>query len=124
MTDRSEQTVSTQIKLLLEEQVIRVYTVSHSVCTFWTHYSTIKPLCSNFRVITAIFSDVQIFRSFTVDHFDSIFGIIGNTFSFHRFCKPSSVAASAASPLFVLRLNVPVNNFSVMLGWSHRFLGN
>ena len=26
--------------------------------------------------------------------------------------------------LFVLRLNVPVNNFSVMSGWSHRFLGN
>ena len=26
--------------------------------------------------------------------------------------------------LFVLRLNVPVNNFSVMLGRSHRFLGN
>ena len=25
--------------------------------------------------------------------------------------------------LFVLRLNVPVNNFSVMSGWSHRFLG-
>ena len=26
--------------------------------------------------------------------------------------------------LFVLRLNVPVNNFSVMWGRSHRFLGN
>ena len=26
--------------------------------------------------------------------------------------------------LFVLRLNVPVNTFSVMSGWSHRFLGN
>ena len=26
--------------------------------------------------------------------------------------------------LVVLRLNVPVNNFSVMLGRSHRFLGN
>ena len=26
--------------------------------------------------------------------------------------------------LFVLRLNVPVNNFSVMSGGSHRFLGN
>ena len=25
--------------------------------------------------------------------------------------------------LFVLRLNVPVNNFSVMSGWSQRFLG-
>ena len=26
--------------------------------------------------------------------------------------------------LVVLRLNVPVNNFSVMSGRSHRFLGN
>ena len=25
--------------------------------------------------------------------------------------------------LFVLRFNVPVNNFSVMSGWSHHFLG-
>ena len=25
--------------------------------------------------------------------------------------------------LYVLMLNIPVNNFSVMLGWSHRFLG-
>ena len=24
--------------------------------------------------------------------------------------------------LFVLRLNIPVNNFSVMSGWSHLFL--
>ena len=24
---------------------------------------------------------------------------------------------------FGLMLNIPVNNFSVMLGWSHRFLG-
>ena len=24
---------------------------------------------------------------------------------------------------FVLRLNIPVNNYSVMLGWSHGFLG-
>ena len=27
------------------------------------------------------------------------------------------------SEIFVLRLNIPVNNFSVMSGWSHRFLG-
>ena len=31
---------------------------------------------------------------------------------------------SVAMDLFVLRLNVPVNNFSVMSGRSHRFLGN
>ena len=28
-----------------------------------------------------------------------------------------------SSHLFILRLNVPVNNFSVMSGWSQRFLG-
>ena len=35
---------------------------------FWLHYrySTVKPPCLNFRVITAKFSDVQIFRIFTV----------------------------------------------------------
>ena len=31
---------------------------------------------------------------------------------------------SCACWLVVLRLNVPVNNFSVMSGQSHRFLGN
>ena len=30
----------------------------------------------------------------------------------------------AGNDLVVLRLNVPVNNFSVMSGRSHRFLGN
>ena len=46
---------------------IRVYTVCHSVCIFWTHYSRVKPLYSDFRVITTYFSDVRIFRSFTVN---------------------------------------------------------
>ena len=60
-TDTPGQTVQTQIRLLL-----RVYMVCHSVCSFWTQYSTEKQLCLNFRAITAIFSGVQIFRSFTV----------------------------------------------------------
>ena len=38
-----------------ESSLIRVFTVCHSVCIFWTHYSMIKPHCSNFRIITAIF---------------------------------------------------------------------
>ena len=50
--DRSWQTVLTQIRLLL----IRFYTVCNSVCIFWTHLSTVKQSCSNFRVITAKFS--------------------------------------------------------------------
>ena len=33
-------------------------------------------------------------------------------------------ATDLAGWLVVLRLNVPVNNFSVMSGRSHRFLGN
>ena len=35
-----------------------------------------------------------------------------------------SILESPLVCLFVLRLNVPVNNFSVMSGRSHRFLGN
>ena len=35
--------------------LIRVYTVYHSVCIFWTHDSVVKRYCSNFRIITAIF---------------------------------------------------------------------
>ena len=34
------------------------------------------------------------------------------------------VMLSYSGRLVVLRLNVPVNNFSVMSGRSHRFLGN
>ena len=58
-TDRSGQTPR-------EEQSDQVYTVCHSVHIFWTHYSMVNPLCSNFRVITANFSGVRIFRVFTV----------------------------------------------------------
>ena len=49
-TDRCEQIVQTQIRLLLG-----VYTVCHSVCIVWTHYSMVEPHSSNFRVITTIF---------------------------------------------------------------------
>ena len=41
--------------------LIRVYTVCHSVCIFWTLYCMVKPPCSNFRIITAIFWGVWIF---------------------------------------------------------------
>ena len=46
--------------------LIRVYTVCHSVCTVWTHYSMVEPRSSNFRVITTNFLSVRIFRKFTV----------------------------------------------------------
>ena len=59
-TDRPGQTVQTQSSL------IRVYTVCHSVCIVWTHYSMVEPHSSNFRVITTNFFSVRIFRKFTV----------------------------------------------------------
>ena len=50
-TDRSGQTVQTQIRLLL----IRAYIVCYSLYIFGMHYSKEKPSCSKFRVITANF---------------------------------------------------------------------
>ena len=41
--------------------LIRVYTVCHSVCTDWMHYTMEKPPRSNFRVITVNISVVWIF---------------------------------------------------------------
>ena len=41
-TDRSEQTVLIQIRLLLQESLICVYTLFHSVCIFCRHFSTVK----------------------------------------------------------------------------------
>ena len=48
--------------------LIRVYTVCHSVCMVWTHYSMVEPhtCSSNFRVITTKFLGVRIFRKFMV----------------------------------------------------------
>ena len=54
-TDRSGQTVQTQIRLL-----IRFYTVCNSLCIFWMHYSKEKPSCSTFRMITANFQMSEI----------------------------------------------------------------
>ena len=54
-TDMPGQTVQTQI---------RVYTVCHSICIVWTHYSMVEPHSSNFRVITTNFLGVRIFRKF------------------------------------------------------------
>ena len=46
--------------------LIRVYTVFHSVCIVWTHYSMVEPHSSNFRVIKTNFLGVRIFRKFRV----------------------------------------------------------
>ena len=65
-TDRSEQTVQTQIRLLLENRLIRVYTVCHSICSFWTHYSVLRSPCLNFMVITANLVVVRVLGDFMV----------------------------------------------------------
>ena len=54
-SDRSGQTVQTQMRLLLESLHCLLF-----VCTVWTHYSMVEPHSSNFRVITTIFFGVRI----------------------------------------------------------------
>ena len=73
-TDRSEQTVQNQIRLLLEEgsdQKLHVHCLQFRLHLL-DALSTVKPSCLNFRMITANFSGVQIFRSFTVVYFCNI----------------------------------------------------
>ena len=65
-TDKSGQTVQTQIRLLQRSSLIRVYTVCHSLCIVWTYYSMVEPHSSNFRVITTNVLGVRIFRKPTV----------------------------------------------------------
>ena len=48
--------------------LIRGYTVCHSVCIIWTHYSMVESHSLNFRVITTNFLRVRIFRKFTVSN--------------------------------------------------------
>ena len=48
--------------------LIAVYTVCQSVCIFWTHFCTVKPHCSNLRIITAIFLYSFFCRIFTVNY--------------------------------------------------------
>ena len=81
MTDRSGQTVETQIRLPLEEQSDQ----GLHCLQFRLHlldallYS--KASLFNFRVITANFLGVQIFRSFTVTHCcDDLFSRNSNKF--------------------------------------------
>ena len=50
----------------VDPDLIRVYTVCHSVCIYWMHYSVVRLPCSSFRVVTANFLYVRIFRNFTM----------------------------------------------------------
>ena len=78
-TDRPEQTVQTQIRLLLKEQSDQGLRFCHSVCIFKTHFSLVKQFISNFRIITTIFEDVQICMIITVKQ--------TKLFHFHKFCE-------------------------------------
>ena len=53
---------------LFRSSLIRVYTVCHSICIFWTHSCMAKPHCSNFRLTTAIF---WVFKLFTFSWYHS-----------------------------------------------------
>ena len=55
--------MQTQTRL---SSLIRIYTVCHSVCIVWTHYSMVEPHSSNFSVIRTNFWGVRIFRKFMV----------------------------------------------------------
>ena len=111
--------------------LIRVYTVCHSVCIFWTHYSMVEPLCSNFRVITANFLGVRIFKIFTVpdsscsshqwphrgrQRKQQDWRSRRKSFWKNKMCRiiyiPYTSLEMYKCWLVVLRLNVPVNNFS------------
>ena len=71
-TDRSGQTVQTQIRLLLEEQSDQ----GLHCLPFCLHLLDIllygKPACSNVWMITAFFSGVRMFRNFTLIYFDIV----------------------------------------------------
>ena len=87
-TDRSEQTVQTQIRLLLEEQS------DHGLhCLLFhlhhlTKYLKVWPHCLNFRYITAKFSGIQKFKNFTVHlcHEEDCFWHMSRDVRKPRFC--------------------------------------
>ena len=61
-----------ETEMRLRSSLIRVCTVCHSVYIGWTHYTTVKTLYSNFRVITVNCSGVRIYRIFMVHHFQTL----------------------------------------------------
>ena len=54
-TDSYEQTVQTEIRLLLfRSSLITVYTVCHFICIFWMNNCIVKSKCSNFSSIMIV----------------------------------------------------------------------
>ena len=99
-TDRSEQTVQTQIN---------VYSVCYSVCIFWTQYCTVKSNYSICRTITMIIQGVPIFRIFTVRQFfvkptysewDMVVTMFGACVSMH-WCVCASVWISLGHIFYI-----------------------
>ena len=74
-----------------QSALIRVYTVCHSVCIVWTHYSMVESYRSNFRVITTNVFGVRIlvnlrydsFKLFVVNETHTV--CIGNPLIWHWF---------------------------------------
>ena len=58
--------------LSFRSSLIRFYTVCHSICIIWTHYSVVVPHSPNFRVITTNFLGVWIFHHHHI-HFRALF---------------------------------------------------
>ena len=86
-TERSGQTVQTQIRLLLKgSSLIRVYTVCNSLCIFWLHYSKEKPSCSTFRVITANFRVSEILGFLRYSPSEEVLGQI----NLSKQCRPTA----------------------------------
>ena len=54
--------------LMTPERAVRSGSTLFAIlsASFWTHYSVVKPQCSNFRMLTAIFLGVRIFSDFYV----------------------------------------------------------
>ena len=67
-TDRSRQTVQTQIR----SSLIRIFTVCYSICIFLKKHNKLWSVFSNFRQITSKFSGVLKLRNFTVQFLDTL----------------------------------------------------
>ena len=89
-TDRSGQTVQTQIRLE-EKSDQGLYCLQYRLHPLM-QYSTVKPSCSNFRVVTANSLGVRIFKIFTVLYFLATINFIG-------------IASSKTNPSFQYALN-------------------
>ena len=94
-------------------RLIRVQTVWHFVCTFWANYSMVKPHCSNFRTVKAIFRVSELFRFlwlvadssqnfrsdwFTLAHYSpTMMWTASSEFGTYRLCEQQRFRRACAS---------------------------